>query len=76
MDTVGAYMANKFKGIKCPKCCKKGLRYAPHPHAYGWKNYDKVACRYCGTRFPAPQIEAHIRRTTDTDTESAEEVAE
>ncbi len=53
-------MANTFKGLKCPKCGKKGLHYAKHPHAYGWKNYDKVSCRYCEARFPAPQIEAHL----------------
>lgn len=41
----------KFQGVKCPKCGKKGLNYADHPHAFGWKDYDRVACRYCGSRF-------------------------
>ena len=64
-------MANKFKGLKCPKCGKKGLSYAPHPHAYGWKNYDKVACRYCEARFPASQIEAHLTKHAPDVVESA-----
>ena len=49
----------KFQGIKCPKCGKKGLSYAPHPHAYGWKDYDKVACRYCDSRFPVAHLTKH-----------------
>jgi hypothetical protein len=32
----------------CPKCGKKGVGYANHPHALGWKDYGRVRCRYCG----------------------------
>ena len=53
-------MANKFKGVKCPKCGKKGLSYAPHPHALGFKDYDRVACRWCNARFSAEKMEAHL----------------
>jgi len=35
----------------CPKCGKKGLKYAPHPHAFGYKDYDHAVCRYCHARF-------------------------
>jgi DNA-directed RNA polymerase subunit RPC12/RpoP len=48
----------EFQGVKCPNCGKKGLSYAPHPHAFGWKDYDRVACRYCGKRFKALAITA------------------
>jgi len=37
--------------VVCPACGKKGVGYAPHPHAYGWKDYSKARCRYCGKRF-------------------------
>ena len=35
----------------CPKCGKKGVGYAPHPHAYGSKDYNRASCRYCHSRF-------------------------
>jgi uncharacterized protein YbaR (Trm112 family) len=35
----------------CPKCNRRGLHYADHPHAQGWKDYEHVACRFCGARF-------------------------
>lgn len=35
----------------CPKCGKRGVGYASHPHAYGWKDYSRASCRYCGARF-------------------------
>lgn len=40
-----------FKGIKCPKCGRKGLHHPDHPHAFGWKEYDKAECRFCYARF-------------------------
>jgi DNA-directed RNA polymerase subunit RPC12/RpoP len=46
-----------FQGVKCPNCGKKGLGYATHPHALGWKDYERVSCRYCNKRFPAKEIE-------------------
>jgi hypothetical protein len=36
---------------ECPACKRKGLGYAPHPHAFGYKNYDEAVCRYCRKRF-------------------------
>lgn len=35
----------------CPVCNRKTLNYADHPHAFGWKEYDKVFCRGCQTTF-------------------------
>lgn len=35
----------------CPKCGKKGVCYAIHAHASGWKDYSKAVCRYCKFRF-------------------------
>ena len=43
--------AVSFKGKKCPKCGRKGLHYAMHPHAFGYKDYSKVECRFCHARF-------------------------
>jgi hypothetical protein len=40
-----------LRGIPCPKCKRKGLSYADHPHAYGYKDYDKAYCRFCHARF-------------------------
>lgn len=38
----------------CPKCGKKGVGYAPHPHAFGYKDRDRAVCRYCNARFVKP----------------------
>jgi uncharacterized Zn-finger protein len=35
----------------CPKCQRKGLGYANHPHAFGWKDYGRTRCRYCKAVF-------------------------
>ncbi len=35
----------------CPKCSKKGVGYASHAHASGWKDYSKAVCRYRKCRF-------------------------
>lgn len=35
----------------CPACERKGLGYAAHPHAFGWKDYDRASCRYCRKTF-------------------------
>lgn len=35
----------------CPNCKRKGLHYSDHPHAFGYKDYDKAECRFCGKRF-------------------------
>jgi len=31
----------------CPSCKRRGMGYAAHPHALGWKDYDRASCRYC-----------------------------
>jgi uncharacterized Zn-finger protein len=41
--------------VVCPACGKKGLGYAAHPHAYGWKDYSYAVCRYCQKRFAVKQ---------------------
>ncbi len=35
----------------CPKCTRKGVGYAPHPHAFGYKSYNRAVCRYCRAWF-------------------------
>lgn len=40
-----------LRGIKCPACGKKGLHYANHPHAQGYKDISAAVCRFCGKRF-------------------------
>jgi hypothetical protein len=35
----------------CPNCGRRGLHYADHPHAQGWKDYKYVRCRFCQKRF-------------------------
>lgn len=37
--------------VPCPKCGRKGVGYANHPHAFGWKDYSRAICRYCRARF-------------------------
>jgi hypothetical protein len=35
----------------CPACKRKGVGYAPHAHAFGWKDRSRAQCRYCRKRF-------------------------
>lgn len=35
----------------CPDCGRKGVGYAAHAHALGWKDYGRATCRYCRARF-------------------------
>ena len=44
----------------CPICNKKMMNYADHPHAFGWKEYDKVFCRGCQTTFWSKQLSEWI----------------
>jgi len=37
--------------VVCLNCGKKGVGYARHPHAYGYKDYSRATCRYCQARF-------------------------
>lgn len=48
----------------CPKCGRKGVGYASHPHAFGYKEYSKADCRYCGARF----MMAEVKSTQPEDT--------
>lgn len=36
---------------ECPKCGRKGVGFAPHPHAFGYKDYARARCRYCAAIF-------------------------
>ena len=38
----------------CPSCGRKGLGYAAHPHAFGYKDHSRLSCRYCHEFFKAP----------------------
>jgi len=44
----------------CPKCNRRGLHYADHPHAQGWKDYGRVVCRFCGARFRVKERDAEL----------------
>jgi hypothetical protein len=46
---------NRFVGIPCPWCGKKGLKQAPHPHAFGYHDYKRVLCTYCDRYSPTPR---------------------
>jgi hypothetical protein len=35
----------------CRSCGRKGVGYARHANAYGWKDYSKASCRYCNALF-------------------------
>ena len=35
----------------CPVCGKRGVGYAEHAHARGFKDYDRARCRYCRKGF-------------------------
>lgn len=35
----------------CPRCLRKGVGYAPHPHLLGWKDFGRAVCRYCKHGF-------------------------
>lgn len=39
----------------CPHCGKKGLSFAHHPHAFGYKDHTRVSCRYCKRTFKKKQ---------------------
>ena len=45
----------------CPKCNRKGLGFAPHPHAFGWKDYGRAKCRYCNSFFSVAKLEAALK---------------
>lgn len=39
------------RGHRCPKCGRRGLHFADHPHALGFKDYGTIECRFCHARF-------------------------
>ena len=53
IDLTGAELRKR----PCPKCGKKGLSFAAHPHAFGYKDHTRVDCRYCGSTFRKKQQE-------------------
>ena len=59
--------------IKCPKCHKKGIGFDDHPHAFGWKDYDYVRCRYCRSRWKAEKFAAWYIAQKETDSEEEAE---
>ena len=49
----------------CPKCGKVGLRYPPHPHAFGHLDHERLVCRRpksCGARFSVEKYEKWLER--------------
>jgi hypothetical protein len=49
-----------LRKLPCPSCQRKGLHFDDHPHAFGWKDYNRVVCRFCGVGFkpkPEPAID-------------------
>jgi len=36
-----------LRSCLCPKCGKKGLKYADHAHAFGYKDHSRITCRFC-----------------------------
>ena len=58
-------------GCPCPKCGKKTLRHPPHPHAFGYKQTDKVACRKCGREFDADKYFAWWEKKKQSNTANA-----
>lgn len=41
----------EMRSAACPDCGKCGLHYPGHPHAFGYKDYSRVSCRFCRTIF-------------------------
>ena len=42
---------SEMRSCPCPKCKKKTLAYANHPHAQGYKDTNRIRCRSCGKVF-------------------------
>lgn len=47
---------------ECPECHRKGVGFAGHPHAYGYKDYTRARCRYCRCTFKIISL-ANLKRT-------------
>lgn len=43
----------------CPACGRKGVGYAPHPHAFGHKDFNRFQCRYCKKTFKRKETKSH-----------------
>ena len=54
-----------WREVPCPKCNRRGLHYADHPHACGYKDYGVIACRFCHGRFDADKLETRIKSEED-----------
>jgi len=56
-----------FRGIPCPVCTRKGLKYPDHPHAQGYKEYSRVKCRFCEKSWRLTDaMERHLESTRET----------
>ncbi len=42
--------------VKCPECQRKGVGFAGHPHASGYKDHDRARCRFCRCEFKTVPI--------------------
>lgn len=47
---------SKWQSVPCPKCQRKGLHYASHPHAFGWKDRSRIEYRFCHARFTVKPV--------------------
>ena len=53
-------MRMKYNSIACPICGKKGLGFPGHEHARGYKDYERVRCRYCDKTFNRDKLDAYL----------------
>jgi len=52
----------QYQGVQCPKCGKKGLRIADHPHAFGYKDTDRACCRFCHTVYLRAKLDPWLAK--------------
>jgi hypothetical protein len=55
---------SELKKQKCPKCNRKGLHYANHPHAFGYKDYSRMVCRFCHEQFITDELILYFKGET------------
>ena len=53
LETPVRPLRDQLKGgrVECPSCKRKGVGFAAHAHALGWKDYERASCRYCHKVF-------------------------
>jgi cytochrome c5 len=47
---------SELKKQPCPNCDRKGLHYANHPHAFGYKDVYRMTCRFCHEQFITDEL--------------------